>query len=138
MALAYSTFFLIFMLLHGVTSTLGVMLELYSHDAISQYDWPPDRVRLMIAGTVVLLVPTLVSMRTMLKHPRIATYPDPNASRLPARMVDLFTGIGIVGAVSIWPSKIGPLYAVLLCFALFAFNRINRKLDDIDRSNGVP
>jgi len=29
--------------------------------------------------------------------------------------------------VSIWPEKIGVLYAAFLCLALFAFTRINRR-----------
>jgi hypothetical protein len=132
MALVYSAFLLVFMLLHGVTSMLGVMLELYSHEAVGQYDWPKGRIGLMLAGASVLLMATLASIQTMLHHPRIAPYPSVGATRLPGRMVDLFTGIGIVGAVSIWPSKIGALYAIFLCLALFAFNRINRRMDEID------
>ena len=138
MALAYSAFLLVFMLLHGVSSMLGVMLGLYTPEAVDQYDWPVGRVWLMLVGGAVLIVATLVSITKMLRHPRIAPYPELSATRLPVRMVDLFTATGIVGAVTIWPAKIGALYAVCICLALFAFNRINRRLDDIDRERLFP
>lgn len=130
MGLTYSAFFLVFMLLHGVTSVLGVMLELYTHDAISQYDWPPGRIGLMVAGAIPLVVVTLVSMKSMLKHPRLEYDTRSTTSRLSARMIDLFAGIGIVGAISIWPAKIGPIYAVFLALTLFAFTRIEWGFDE--------
>ena len=65
MALAYSAFLLVFMLLHGGTSRLGVILELYSPDAVDQYEWPSGRVWLMIAGSAILLVVTLTCIRKM-------------------------------------------------------------------------
>lgn len=130
MALAYSTFLLVFMLLHGVTSQLGVLLELYTPEAVDQYDWPAGRIWLMLTGGAVLLPTTLACMRKMLLQPRIPLHPDANTPRLSARMVDLFTGTGVVGAVSIWPAKISVLYAVFLALALFAFNRINARLQN--------
>jgi hypothetical protein len=45
------------------------------------------------------------------------------------RMMDLFAFIGLIGALSIWPEKIGVLYALFLSFALFAFARINAHFD---------
>jgi hypothetical protein len=49
---------------------------------------------------------------------------------LPQRMVDLMTGMAFIGALSIWPAKIGVLYAVFIFLALFAFNRINRRYNN--------
>ena len=138
MALAYSAFYLVFMLIHGASSRLGVILELYTAEAVNQYEWPAGRVWLMLVGAAALLVVTLVSMQKMLRHPHIAPYPDTSARRLPVRIADLFTATGIVGAISIWPAKIGVLYAVCICLALFAFNRINCRLDDIDRASVAP
>ena len=132
MALAYSAFLLVFMLLHGGTSRLGVILELYSPDAVDQYEWPSGRVWLMIAGSAILLVVTLTCIRKMLRQPNIPLYPDAGAGRLSARMADLCTAIGIVGAASIWPEKTAILYAVCICLAIFAFNRINIRIADID------
>ncbi|WP_339910028.1 hypothetical protein, partial [Symmachiella dynata] len=47
------------------------------------------------------------------------------APRISARLVDLMTFTGVVGAISIWPAKIGACYAIVLCLVLFAFNRLN-------------
>ena len=47
-------------------------------------------------------------------------------------MVDLVTFLGIVAAISIWPAKIGALYAVFVCFTVFALTRLNRWFDEID------
>ena len=33
--------------------------------------------------------------------------------------------MAVVGAVTIWPLKIGVIYAVLLWFAIWAINRLN-------------
>jgi len=137
MALAYSTFLLVFLLLHGATSRLGVLLGMYSTDAVNQYEWPAGRVWLMMSGGTVLLVTTLVCIRKILRQPRIPLYPDAGAARLPARMADLFTATGVIGAISIWPQKIGVLYAVCLSLTVFAFTRINNRLDDIDREGVV-
>jgi hypothetical protein len=54
------------------------------------------------------------------------------APRLAERMADLMAVIGVVGVATIWPSKIGVLYALFLCIALFALHRLNRYFDDTD------
>jgi hypothetical protein len=48
-------------------------------------------------------------------------------------VIDLLMGLGLIGAVTIWPAKIGVLYAALLCVAIFSINRLNRRLDEVDR-----
>ena len=116
-SLAFSAFFLIFRLLQGVTSRAGVILELYEPKAVDQYAWPPARVALFVPLAAILLAATLVAMRRMLK---VSGRPHGKRTHLPERMVDLLTFIGFVGATSIWPAKIGVLYAVFLCFAVFA------------------
>jgi hypothetical protein len=42
------------------------------------------------------------------------------------------TVIGVVGAATIWPSKIGVWYALFLCLAILAFNRLDRHFDSTD------
>jgi hypothetical protein len=128
-SLAFGAFFLLFRLLQGVTSRAGVILELYEPKAVDQYAWPLARVVLFAPAAVVLLVATLLTMRRMLNVPYA---PQGKTSRLPERMTNLLTFIGVVGATSIWPSKIGVLYAVCLFFAVFALTRLNRRFDDID------
>jgi hypothetical protein len=59
---------------------------------------------------------------------------DIDAVRVELERVEGSKTVGprVVGAVSIWPAKIGILYAIALCVALWAFNRLNRCLDMID------
>ena len=127
--LALSAFFLIFRLLQGVTSRGGVILELYEPEAVDQYAWPAARVALFVPAAAILFITTLVAIRQMLNA---AGAPREKTTHLPERMVDLLTFIGIVGATSIWPAKIGVLYAVCLCFAVFALTRLNRRFDEVD------
>jgi hypothetical protein len=131
-SLAFSVFFLLFILVHGATSRTGVILRLYEPEAVDQYEWPPSRVALLVPSAAVLLAATLVGMKRMLRSPAASAPPGAKASYLPERMADLLTFIGIVGAVSIWPDKIAILYAVFLCLAIFALNRLNRRFDEID------
>jgi succinate dehydrogenase hydrophobic anchor subunit len=131
-SLAFSVFLLLFILIHGATSRTGVILELYEPEAVDQYAWPPGRVALLAPVAAVLVVATLVSVKRMLQPAAAPARPGAKVSYLPERMADLITFIGIVGAVSIWPGKIAVLYAVFLCVAIFALNRLNHRFDEID------
>lgn len=126
-SIIYSTFLLLFVMLHGVTSRAGVVLGIYGDDAIDQYAWPPGRIAVFVPLAVVLVAGTLWAMRKALKRPS-----TPASARLPERMYDLLTFIGIVGATSIWPKKIGVLYVVFLALAIFALSRLNRHFDETD------
>ncbi len=127
-SLVYSVFLLVFMLFHGGVSRTGVFLELYSVDAVDQYAWPPGRIALFTPVAAILVLTALASVLRQCRMP-LASAPTP--TRLPERMTDLFAFIVLVGAVSIWPSKIGVFYALFLCLSLFAFTRINRRFDDL-------
>ncbi len=122
--LAYSAFLLVFMLLHGVTSRLGVVLELYAPTAVDQYAWPVQRIILFApAATVVFFV----ALKTMVRHYSAPADNITPSSRLPERMIDLCAFIGLVGAATIWPDKVGVVYMLFLCIALFALSRINAR-----------
>jgi hypothetical protein len=71
-------------------------------------------------------------MKRMLQLPAAPAPSGAKVPYLPERTADLLTFIGIVGAVSIWPGKIGVLYAVFLFLAIFALNRLNHRFDEID------
>lgn len=126
-SLSYTAFLLVFMLLHGGTSRGGVFLGLYAAEAVDQYQWPAGRVALFAPCAAVVVVTTLVHMA---KQRRVADTSRMQTARLPERMTDLLAFIGFIGALSIWPEKIGALYAMFLWFALFAFTRINRRFDE--------
>lgn len=128
-SLSYCAFLLVFMLFHGGVSRTGVFLELYAAGAVDQYAWPAGRIALFAPVATVLVV---VTTATMIKQYRIPAAMPVRPKRLPERMIDLFAFIGLVGAVSIWPEKIGVLYALFLCLALFSFTRINRCLEELE------
>lgn len=119
-SLTYGVFLLVFMLVHGGTSRFGVVLGLYAPEAVNQYDWPAGRIALFLPAALLLF--SVVAIR-MMNHFRKDTKPQ----RLPERMVDLCAFTAFVGAISIWPDKIGILYALFLCLALFALTRLNRR-----------
>lgn len=130
--LAFSVFLLLFILFHGATSRAGIVLGLYDEKAADQYAWPAARVALFIPVAAVLVVSTLIAMRKLLRSNAVPATSVDEPSRLPERMLDLLAFIGLVGALTIWPEKIGILYALFLCIAVFAFTRINRRFDEID------
>ena len=96
---------------------------------MDNYAWPAARVALFAPVAAILIIATLVAMRRILKAEGAS---QEKSTHLPERMVDLLTFIGLVGAISIWPTKIGILYAFCVCFAVFALTRLNRRFDDID------
>ena len=53
-----------------------------------------------------------------------------------ARATEMVTFLGIIGAVTIWPEKIGVLYAVLTHLSIFALGRINAEFDRRDQNGG--
>ncbi|MCP4645637.1 MAG: hypothetical protein GY851_34650 [bacterium] len=130
--LAFSAYLLIFILLHGGSLGLSVFLELCTASEVDQYAWPANRIALFMPFMTVLTVGTMVHIARLLRSPASA-FPSP---RLPQRMVDLVTFIGIIGAVSIWPAKIGVLYAVFVCLGVFALTRVNRAWDGVDGGAG--
>ena len=135
--LAYSAFLLVYILAHGSSKTAGVVLELYTLAEASGYKWPAGRIAIFLPVALVLVAGWLAGTWRMLRAPYPPGLPEPGATRLPERIVDLCTFTGIVGALTIWPEglhKLGPLYAICVFFAVFAATRINSRFDHIDRS----
>jgi hypothetical protein len=125
-------FLLFYILFRGASDRAGVLLGLYQAEQVDQYQWPAARLVLFApVALVVIAAAAYRAWRTVLRLPTLEEQAL-DRSRLPARMIDLMTIIGAVGCITIWPEKIGALYAVLLCFALFAFTRLNRHFDEID------
>lgn len=124
-SLTYCAFLLVFMLVHGGTSRLGVVFGLYTPEAVDQYDWPTGRIALFLPAALLLLAAAAIRM---VNHFRKNTSPQ----WLPEHMVDLCAFTAFIGAVSIWPEKIGILYALFLCFALFALTRLNRRYGEYE------
>jgi len=124
-SLIFSAFLLVFLLFHGGSERLGIILELYNEDAVSQYSWPFERI--MLFAPVALVITGVAVYR--LWHVLSPVQSNNRISSIPfeksLRIVDLMTVTGFIGALSIWPYKIGVIYALFLCFAIWSFNRIN-------------
>lgn len=125
LSLTFSVFLLLYILINGATSRAGVVLELYEPKAVDQYAWPWQRYAIFVPAVALLLGATLIHVRRIFRRAIAAEAPVTAPSLHAGRMIDLFAFIGVVGAVSIWPSEIGVLYAVFLAFTLYAFTRLN-------------
>lgn len=123
---------LLFILFFGASSNVGVLLGLYQASAVDQYAWPLMRVALFAPAAVLILGVTAYKIGRIVRLSRSRNWRGFEAPYLPERMADLMTVLGVVGAATIWPSKIGVLYALFLCIALFALHRLNRYFDDTD------
>jgi hypothetical protein len=132
----YSVFLLLFIMAWGVTSRTGVLLQLYDAAAVNQYAWPKARVQLFVPLGVLLLGAALYSTWHIVCGPARPPWPVVNRQRLRLHMVDLMTLTALVGAISIWPSKIGVLYALFLAIALAAYCRLDLRLDAIAGETG--
>ena len=129
----YSVFLLLFIMTWGVSARAGILLGLYDANAVDQYAWPSARIAIFAPAGILIVGAASLEMWQALRNPRVALPPCTAAPRIGARIVDLMTFTGVVGAASIWPSKIGVLYALFLGLALFAFNRLNRRFDSVAR-----
>ncbi len=127
----YSLLLLIFILAWGVSSQAGIVLGLYDARAADQYAWPPARKVLFTPFGVLIVAAGLCKLWQAVRSPKIALPPYSAAPRISAQMVDLITFTGVVGALSIWPTKIGVCYAICTFVVLFAFNRLNNDFDHI-------
>ncbi|MCF6286378.1 MAG: hypothetical protein L3K26_14475 [Candidatus Hydrogenedentes bacterium] len=131
-ALSFTVFLLLFVLLRGATTNAGVVLGLYDIGATDQYAWPTPRIFLFVP-IVLVLVAWLLHHLWKNVQPSSETLASPSdASLIGVRVADLMTLTGVVGAITIWPAKIGVLYAIFIAIAFFAFNRINRAFDQGD------
>ncbi len=112
-------------MLHGGSSKSGVILGLYSEQAIDQYAWPIERLLIFWPLAILLVVITSFKIWQVIRPGTMKEHSE-KIPHLSGRMVDLMTGMGFIGALSIWPAKIGVIYAFFIFLALFAFTRINR------------
>jgi dipeptide/tripeptide permease len=126
--LIFAVFLLLFILFRGASSRAGVFLGLYDAHAVGQYEWPGARVALFAPVAIVLLGATVRAL-WMATGRSMDTYRNGVSDSVRSiRMIDLLMTVGAVGALSIWPAKIGVLYAVALAVAVSALHRLDRAL----------
>lgn len=131
-SLIFSIYFLVFLLFHGGSERMGVILELYNENAVFQYSWPMERILLFLPVALLISGVALLKMKYILYGQSWKDNSNSIFSKQSLRIVDLITVIGFIGALSIWPAKIGILYAFFMIFAIYAFNRLDRYFRMID------
>ena len=127
--LIYSVFLLVFILTWGASSQTGILLGLYEDGAVGQYAWSPGRTVIFAPMGILIVAAAVVKTWQVVRDPSASRPPLSTAPRVSARLMDLMTLTGAVGAATIWPAKIGVLYALFLAAAIFALNRLNRRFD---------
>jgi hypothetical protein len=131
-SLILAVFLLLSVLFFGGSYNAGVLLGLYRESEVGQYAWPPARLALFAPFGLLVLGVCARKAWNAWWLPREQARHGFAVPGLPERMTDLMTVIAAVGAATIWPSKIGVLYAVFLCTALHALARLNRGFDAAD------
>jgi hypothetical protein len=129
---AYSLFLLVFIMAWGASSQTGILLGLHDAKLADQYAWPAARIAVFVPVGIIIVGTAILTFRQGLRKASNTIPPDTDPAIVSIRMVDLMTFTGVIGAVTIWPAKIGVLYACFIGFTLFAFNRLNRHFDRVD------
>jgi len=101
-----------------------------------QYAGPLARMVLFAPAAVLILGVTAYKIGRIMWLTRRYNWRGFEAPHLPERVADLMAVISAVGTATIWPSKIGVLYAIFLCIALFALHRLNSYFDYVDSRPG--
>ena len=121
----YAVFLLVFIMAWGMSTQAGILLGLYDTAATSQYAWPTGRILIFAPLGILITAVAMWWMWQVRENPQVGLPRLEAMSLVSARIIDLMAFLGVVGAVSIWPAKIGVFYALFLAVGLFALNRIN-------------
>jgi uncharacterized membrane protein len=122
-------------MLHGGSERLGIILELYSEDAVSQYSWPFERIIIFLPAALIVTALAVFQVRKILTGIKLTSKNNVIPSMKSVRIIDLMTGMGFIGALSIWPAKIGVLYAFFLLLAIYAYNRLEQRFNILDQKS---
>ena len=131
--LIYSVFLLVFLMFHGGSERLGIILNLYSGEAVSQYAWPLERIILFAPVALFITSVAILKFWYIFRLNNQQGQKNNSSSKPSLRIIDIITLMGFIGALSIWPEKIGVLYALFIVLAIWAINRLNdyyRRLDE--------
>ncbi|MBN1343750.1 MAG: hypothetical protein JXQ73_13775 [Phycisphaerae bacterium] len=131
LSLTVSVFLLLLVTSWGASLRIGSVLGLYNSKAIDQYEWPVGRIAVFAPVAAIIVGATVRSLWRIVRSPAAGAR-HWGQGHLSDRVADLITGLGVIGVVTIWPSKIAVLYAVFVFLAILALNRLNRCLSGID------
>ena len=123
------------MCIRDSTSTLGTLIGTHSAKMVDQYSWPIERQWLFAPLGLLIFASSALHMRRILRGTHPQDTPPQLSTCLSDHITSLMLFLAAVGAVSIWPSKIGAFYALFLWGAILAFIKLNRKFDHIDQPN---
>jgi hypothetical protein len=123
--LLVSVAFLLFMSIHGGSLNIGDFLGLYDVNLIDQYDWPFERLVVFVPITALIIVFSFYKIWQYVKEYRSGDTKYFNVPYLHEKISYLILVMGVLGAVTIWPTKIGVIYAILISFAIWSMNRLN-------------
>lgn len=124
LSLAQCIFTLLFVTFFGVTSRAGVVLGLYDDTAVDQYQWPLPRIIIFSPFALTLLSAMVIRWWKIARWSGYAPLDPGQEPTLSHRVADIIMLLGFVGAITIWPSKVGVLYAFFLLLSIFAFQRL--------------
>jgi len=130
-SLVISITLLLYILYYGASYKLGGFLGLYEISDVDQYSWPSARISVFLPGAVLIIGFMLVKVWQYIK---LSRSPDWHAFEIPnlhEKVTGIIVAIVVFGILTIWPSKIGVLYAALLWVAIFTINRLNYHYDKI-------
>lgn len=134
-SLTFSVFLLMFLLFHGGSERLGIILELYSEDAVSQYSWPLERILLFLPAALIVTYVALSKIWQILSRRYLTNHNKAIPSKLSIRIINLMTGMSFIGVLSIWPAKISVLYSFFLILAIYAYNRLEQGFNRLDQKS---
>ena len=123
--LIVSVYFLLFMSIHGASYNIGGFLGLYDINIVDQYDWPLERKFIFVPFAIMIISFVLFKMGKYVKEFKTGKMRNFYVSNLHEKVTNLILVLAVVGAVTIWPAKIGVIYAVFLWIAIWGINRLN-------------
>jgi hypothetical protein len=123
--LLISVNFLLFMSIHGASYNIGGFLGLYDIKIVDQYDWPLERKIIFVPVAIIIISFVLFKIGKYVKEYKTEEMRNFNVINLHEKVTNLIIVMAVVGAVTIWPAKIGVIYAVFLWIAIWGINRLN-------------
>lgn len=117
--LSLSVFFQFAILCYGGSYMTGVVLELYTEEEIDQYAFPTGRAILFAISMVILLVWLIKRLYQIHSEAMNHDYNDRRVSAIGEKMIYTAAFILLIGEITIWPSEIGIIYALLFIPALY-------------------
>ena len=134
-SITFSVFYLVFLMFHGGSERLGIILELYSEDAVSQYSWPLERILLFLPVALIITYIAILKMWQILSGRKLNNQNKVIPTKQSVRIIDLMTVMGFIGVLSIWPAKISVFYSIFLVLAIYAYNRLQQLFNKLDQKS---